>query len=131
MQGGFAEREDGYIYYSLLLRHCYESFCASSEKMKKHQRRIHFSLGLSIITDTLSRLFKQKVGFGKWEKTISTLFNVFFSDYSAKEKLLLLLFFPFYFFTRTLKGLERFFSKPSNFMPSQKYFLTSELEFII
>ncbi len=129
MQGGFAEREDGYIYYSLALRSCYESFCASSEKMKKYQRRIHFFQGLSILADTFSRFFKQKVGFGKWGKTISTLFNVFFSDYSLKDKLLISVALPFYFLFRTTKGFARLFYKPPAFVPSQNYFLTNEFIF--
>ncbi len=129
MQGGFAEREDGYIHYSLSLRRAYESFCVSLEKMKKYQRHIHLSLGLSILADTYSRFFKRKVRFGKWGETLSTMRNVFFTDYSVWDKLCISTALPLYFLSRTTKGFARFFSKPPAFAPTKNHFLTEDLMF--
>ncbi|MDP2704174.1 MAG: glycosyltransferase family 2 protein [bacterium] len=131
MQGGFAEREDGYIHYALALRHCYESFCDRLEKMKKYQKRIHISLGLSILIDTFSRCFKKKVGFGKWGGIIRAMRSDFFSDYSLKNKLLISATLPLYFLLRTTKSFVRFFRKRTAFVPTENHFLTKDLLFKI
>lgn len=131
MQGGFAEREDGYVYYSLALCRAYESFCANSEKMKKYQRQIHLSLGLGMCADTCSRFFRKKVKFEKWGETLSTVRRVFFRDYSWKDKLLIGAALPLFFIWRTVKGFARYFRKPAVFTPTENYFLARDVTFKI
>ncbi len=129
LQGGFTEDLEGPVRYSLAIRRAYEAIYAGSENLKKYQRGVHFSFGLSILASALSDLFRKKLSFFVWKRYFTNVIDIFFKDYAPMEKLIIVAVFLPYVIMRAVKCGVRLFSKKRAFIPSRDYFLTDEFIF--